>query len=95
VTRLRELKLGELHLRAGLNRFLRYLTRYSKYFDPLGMYIGTLQSLCQRLIVERGFSPAGTASVRDGFTSGASATLQKRYYWKAHDEYGLHFARRG
>ena len=47
-------------LQEGLRALLSYYTALTgKYFDLSSMYIGTLHSLCQRLIVDRRFSPGG------------------------------------
>jgi DNA helicase-2/ATP-dependent DNA helicase PcrA len=47
-----------LQLQEGLRALLGYVTeRTGKYYDLANMYIGTLHSLCQRIIADRRFSP--------------------------------------
>lgn len=47
-------------LQEGLRALLSYYTACTgKYFDISSMYIGTLHSLCRRIIVDRRFSPGG------------------------------------
>ncbi len=45
-------------LKEGLRGLLAYVTeRTGEYYDLANMYIGTLHSLCQRLLTDRRFSP--------------------------------------
>src|SRR5258708_39594350 len=45
-------------LKEGLRGLLAYVTeRTDEYYDLAPMYIGTLHSLCQRILADRRFSP--------------------------------------